>query len=106
MKTSKNNRELKAIRKAILDVFGGLLSYSQRTPEEIIDGCTYLGSEDPGGWAHGAVAVVHLDDGLPSGEYSIDALEKWFEITRLLNERGHDLFNEPVNAGVVAFYNA
>ena len=99
-----NQRTLKRVRAAIRKHFWHALAEDENDQviDRIINGATFLGEEDPGQWSPSAQVVVHCESGLPSGLYEPFYSEKWYEVD---NELG-DLYHEPINSAVLAFYEA
>jgi hypothetical protein len=61
---------------------------------------------DPGQWSPTAKVIVSTEHGIPSPVYTTWAVNSWYKVLDELNGMGISLFWEPINGGVVAFYDA
>jgi hypothetical protein len=95
-----NNSILEEVRKAIDEVFGEYISQDPVRRREIIERSTFVGKDDPGGWAPNAAVTIHCESGIPSGLYSSELFEKWFSVSDRL--RTH--FCEHINSAVIGVY--
>ena len=96
---------LKSVRNEIFKEFGKMVSQDSDKARKKIHEATFLGDEDPGGWAPNSKVVIHTETGIPNstheygGGYPIT--EAWIRISDALPS-GH--YCENVNAAVVAVY--
>lgn len=110
---SKKHDELERVREAICEVFGTYLSiefdddHNLLPPDmekvrKAVEGSTYTGEDDPGGWSPNAVAIIHCEDEIPNGSYDDSGriLDMWFKVSELLG----DLYCEHINAAVIGVY--
>lgn len=91
---------LEQTRKALFEVFGKQIAYSEEMADILIRRHTFCGDEDPGEWSPGAAVVIHCES-IPLPEpVDIPAIEAWSRVSDLLE--GH--FCEHINNVVVAVY--
>lgn len=100
---------LTAVRQAILEVLHDEISPWEGTDEQKkarVEKDTYTGESDPGGWAPNALVTVHHESGVPGPlSESPGIAELWLKVDARASEiLGQDIFGEPVNSAVTAFY--
>jgi len=78
---------------------------SPKESREIINKAVYTGKDDPGQWSPDAIAIIHCESGIPSGDYDPDIAETWINISDALQDLGHSVFIESINPAVKAVYN-
>jgi len=90
-----NHETVKRIRDAVKDVFDGWFD-----PVDV-DRSIVHPDDDRGGWSPEAEAIVYFENGLNSGDYDSTGrvIDKWIEVSERL-----DMFMEPINGAVGAFY--
>jgi hypothetical protein len=96
-----SKKQANAARLALAKILGKRFElYPSDVAKEI-----YAGN-DPGEWGRGAVLTVYTENGVINPlDYDWGrGIDVWCEIDDELRAAGFDLYNEPVNHGVVNFY--
>ncbi len=93
-------RILEETRKALLDTFGDYVDIDPDIAKRLIEKHTYLGGEDPGGWAPKALVVI-LAECIPLPEMcEVSQIDAWMEASDKID----GAFIEHINNAVAAVW--